>query len=73
MGDLSSIQKEMDEMRKQVASMSSGTDGLQANLQKEMEDMRKQISGLTSQMNETVGQLGGIKDAARKMKDKKNQ
>ena len=59
-------------MRKQVANMSSGTDGIQANLQKEMEDMRAQLSGLTSQMTSTVGQLGGIKDSANKLKQKKN-
>lgn len=40
MNDLSSIQAEMEEMRRQVANMSGGTDGLQANLQKEMEAMR---------------------------------
>jgi len=34
--------------------------------------MRAQLSGLTSQMNSTVGQLGGIKNAANKLNQKKN-
>ena len=59
-------------MRAQVSNMTSGADGLQSNLSNEMADMKAQIGSLTAQMNETVGQLGGIKDAAARMKQKKD-